>query len=543
MHATVRNLAFIILCGCLFGCIALFVGQDACWDLLQYHYYNGYAVLHGVLFKHIAPAMLMSFYNPFFDVINYGLITLHAPKLTTFMLGAFSGLIAYFVWKIAELMFDNLPIQTRRCAIFFSLLIGLTGSLHLSLLNTTTNDTKFTVLILMAVYFFLLSLKYTAAHRYLLLSGFIYGLAVGFKMVAVYFFPGFLAAWLYSEYQSSACAKRLLVYVVSIGLGFLIANGVWMYLLYVHFKNPLFPFYNNIFHSPFLPFDSFNPTFKNVSWFHKAFFPIFFSLKNAIVTDSLTRDVRPLSLVVACILAACWPAKEKKPLVNATFIFFFVSYIFWIGLFFIYRYFLPLEALTGALLVYLVFSRLKFFTGALLLSALCVLFAVTTVYPDWENRGAFQNDYFTVQPPSLPYASKIVIATSRMAYLIPYFKSNQHQFIGLVFLWYGAKDISLAGLKDNHFLFYEMNEIYNDLKQQKPVYLLAFQEVHPEYLASLKLFSLFGVEMMASSCLYFKSNLDNYKLCPLRLKEDEASKANIIALKQEAAAMAAVVKS
>jgi hypothetical protein len=50
----------------LFGLGALLLGQDASWDLRDYHYYNPYAFLNNRMSFDVAPAQLQTYYNPIF---------------------------------------------------------------------------------------------------------------------------------------------------------------------------------------------------------------------------------------------------------------------------------------------------------------------------------------------------------------------------------------------------------------------------------------------------------------------------------------------
>ncbi len=46
----------------------LAMGQDANWDLRNYHWYNPYSFLNGRFFFDVVPAQTPSFYNPTLDV-------------------------------------------------------------------------------------------------------------------------------------------------------------------------------------------------------------------------------------------------------------------------------------------------------------------------------------------------------------------------------------------------------------------------------------------------------------------------------------------
>src|SRR5262245_40708524 len=46
-------------------------GQDQNWDFLNYHYFAGYAVLHGRFTTDLAPSHLQSFLNPLPNILAY----------------------------------------------------------------------------------------------------------------------------------------------------------------------------------------------------------------------------------------------------------------------------------------------------------------------------------------------------------------------------------------------------------------------------------------------------------------------------------------
>jgi hypothetical protein len=70
------------------GLLSLLLGQDANWDLRNYHLYNGYAALHGRLGVDLAPAQLQSYFNPLLDVLHYALMSGLPAPLAGFALGA-----------------------------------------------------------------------------------------------------------------------------------------------------------------------------------------------------------------------------------------------------------------------------------------------------------------------------------------------------------------------------------------------------------------------------------------------------------------------
>ena len=52
----------------VFGFMAVWLGQDANWDLRNYHWYNAYAFLNGRDGFDLLPSQTPYFYNPLMDV-------------------------------------------------------------------------------------------------------------------------------------------------------------------------------------------------------------------------------------------------------------------------------------------------------------------------------------------------------------------------------------------------------------------------------------------------------------------------------------------
>ena len=87
-----------------FGCAlaALAIGQDANFDLLNYHYYDPYALLHGRLAIDVIPASLQSYLNPLVDLPFYFLINHAPPRVEAAVVGAVQGINLVLVYLITR---------------------------------------------------------------------------------------------------------------------------------------------------------------------------------------------------------------------------------------------------------------------------------------------------------------------------------------------------------------------------------------------------------------------------------------------------------
>lgn len=442
----------LTLCILVFGIYSLHLGEDINWDLLDYHFYNGFAFLHHRIGWDIAPAMVQSYINPFFEIFNYVLISSQRAAVAIFILGAISGIAVFFLYKISVILLSHLPPFKRTLYSFYAVIIGATGSAGLGMVGMTTNDNKMALLIMIGFYFLIKAVMASSRKSkisYVVISGIIIGMTVGFKLVAAPYAIGAFAGLTFSR---SWCREHILIcsaLAMSLFVGFLLSDGYWMYFIYQHFQSPLFPYYNNIFHSPYVEFG----TFKDPKFFpqHYLTFPFYMVVhKSTLLSDAPIRDARLAVLYILAVLALLKYGYQKLVYIKAyndhkklcpkdqlrrlVVIFYLVSLAVWFLQFTIYRYTIPLELLSGLFIVCLV--RKLFHFEAISQAVILILigvFLVTTVYPCW-GRIKYGKEYFSISGiPFLPKNSVVLFLSAPFAYQIPYFPDAVH-FVGLPFI-------------------------------------------------------------------------------------------------------------
>ena len=141
-HPAARRLAlgFTILAPLLYGLLSLAMGQDANWDLRNYHWYNAFAFLNNRLDFDILPAQTPTFYNPTMDLPFYLLATRFPARLVGFLLGMVQGLNGVLLFALAYrlLRLEN-PLYRTLAAIAIAI-VGLLGGGTLAELGTTFYD-------------------------------------------------------------------------------------------------------------------------------------------------------------------------------------------------------------------------------------------------------------------------------------------------------------------------------------------------------------------------------------------------------------------
>ena len=125
-----------MLIACLSGAagVSLLLGQDANWDLQNYHYYNPWAWAHDQRgYGHdVVSAQLQTYHNPIPDLPFYWMVTERwDPRAIAAVLAVPAGIASFFLWKLLLVLFRDLPRLDRLAAIGAALAIGVTSSIGL----------------------------------------------------------------------------------------------------------------------------------------------------------------------------------------------------------------------------------------------------------------------------------------------------------------------------------------------------------------------------------------------------------------------------
>src|SRR5262249_31669737 len=124
----------------VFGSWSLLRGQDANWDLRNYHWYSAYALLTGRAAQDIAPAGQQTFINPLLDIPWFVLaLKLPGPAIG-FLIALVHAADFILLCELAAACLAGMPIGRRRAVAFGLAAVGICGAGSLSELGTTFND-------------------------------------------------------------------------------------------------------------------------------------------------------------------------------------------------------------------------------------------------------------------------------------------------------------------------------------------------------------------------------------------------------------------
>jgi hypothetical protein len=481
---------FWILAACIAvaGIASLLLGQDANWDLQNYHYYNPWAWLNGRIYTtDIAAAQLQTYHNPLPDIPFYLMVKAGwRPATIAFVLAVPAGIAAYFLLRLLPLLFRDLPVRDRHLATAVAFAVGITSAMAIGVLGTTMNEWPGTALTIAALWLIVRALAANPhaplARNALLTAGVLCGLAAGAKLTFGMFAVGLCVAILSRGPWRRAFGEAF-VFGIAVLIGTAVTAGPWMWALWTHFSNPVFPYANEWFKSPWWgEYEVMGRPYGPHTLGQWLAFPFTLAApRQFYVAEVKYIDARLPAIYGFALLAGLawlvqWIAGRKDRRGNAPAaragsavtwrllgVFWLVSFVIWTQQFSIYRYIVPLELLSGALLVALLQYLLRPRIAGTVIVVIAVALVAATSPPNWW-RIEFGRQWFDVKvPPVAPNALVLLTSAAPMAYILPYFPADA-RFLG------GHNNINDAGRET-----LLKNAVVRALREHDgPIYSLSF---------------------------------------------------------------------
>lgn len=330
--------------------LVLLRGVDGNWDLRNYHLYNPHAWLSGRMLTDIAPAQLQTWHNPLLDTPLY-LITVSGAD----MRWASVWLTLPFAVAIYSLLGLQASLSTARPSRLSQLVLALTalgGAACWSTIGNSMNDGFVAAAVLGALG--LLIGPSPPAPRQWLLAGLLAGAVMGLKLTANVYCLG-LAVMAMVGGPAVTRVRALLALGLGGLLGFVISYGWWGWTLYTLSGNPVFPYFNNLFHSPWLGAHDFADARFRVQGLQGVMLAPFQLLRASLHFSELSlRDPRLLLGLLGLgwlVLHARSSSTSSDPRPRMLLAFFVSAYVLWALQYGIYRYALTLELIGGLALV------------------------------------------------------------------------------------------------------------------------------------------------------------------------------------------------
>jgi hypothetical protein len=512
----------------VFGYLAVRRGKDMNWDLMAYHYYQGHALLHSRLDYDYTPVGCQGFFNPVFDVPFFCLVRWLPPRAVGFLLGAVHGLNFCLLLGVALTALGGGISPGRRGAALLALVcaaVGMDGPMVVSELGTTFNDLLASLFVLGALLLLLRRCREGWGWGSALAAGAVYGFGLGGKLTAAFFLPALVIVAALPGPSWWARLKGMAAFLVACAAGTLASAGYWMALLYRHFQNPVFPYFNALFRSPYYPAENLGSDnrFGPRSFWEGLTFPYRACRDFTLTAEIFYRDWRFLiafALLGVALLrlvairrrpAAPHAEPARRGLLGPALLVFFLSYLVWLKQFGIERYAVALEMLAPLVIVLLWLWIVPRRTAALAAALACLGVIVVTTRPaKWERESWHRRDYFQVEVPPLPAddSSLVILAgpCDRMGVLMPFFPKHT-RFAGYAWHFSPRCDAEIERIVDEH---------------PGDIYVLSWSLSAPETAADLKRLGLtFDRETLRTLC----ADVGKYSWCKATRAGSETARA------------------
>lgn len=523
-------LAAMIMFPVLYALLSLALGQDANWDLKNYHWYNGYAFATGRFGFDLLPSQTPYFYNPTLDAAFY-LLASHIPAFAaSFILSYIQALNFFLLFFLARRLVDE-TVRGRDAYALAVATMGMLGGGWLAELGTTFYDNIVSLgvfgsaLLALRAFDSELRLDWRASWRdgkfwgLWILAGLPVGLATGIKLPTAIFCVGLCGACFILRGKPTERFARAFAFGLGVLLGIAITLGHWAFHLWQEYQNPLFPYFNNIFKSPVtLETSARDIQFVPQGW-HKLVFPFEWLINPLKVGEVPFRDLKlpllylllPLALLVRIALPrraapqlyADSLLKPEAAYVLATLI---LSYAAWLFIFAIYRYAVPLEALAAlALLIAVDLLPLSLKAKRKALIVLAVICLAGTQVANW-GRTAFTDKFVDVRLPPIEEPAETMV-------LMAGFQPYSHVVPSL------PASMPVVRLQSNFASPGEPKGINRTIKMRIANWPGSFLLLLPTYdvpWVSREVLPQFGLKTMVASCKLVKPNFsEDLSLCPV----------------------------
>lgn len=344
----------------IFGaCLCAYLRFDFLWDFVNYHYYNAWKFWEHPdnLTIYSLPGGMNTLLNPLLDVPLYLLIKYFndLPHLIYAVQGLWFGTLIFLFWKICFLFFNKDNIKNL-FAIIISTIIAVTGHSVWFQAGSSTNEIQVAVPVMSVLYFLFKYVKYQLLQKWwkFILLGLVMGTALGLKQTCLSyaFASGFamLICYRYFNYP------KLYIFLYALGglIGFLIVHGYFMYQLYLAYGNPFLPALSNILSPEWFGYRTLIDTKfipKGLSVFY---YPYIMEDKAAEIHVSEKRYIVFYTLFILFFLKSLYDKWHHRRIAFFTdrlncfaIIFLIISYVIWIKIFGILRYFVIIEMLSA----------------------------------------------------------------------------------------------------------------------------------------------------------------------------------------------------
>lgn len=304
-------------------------------DAWAYHYYSGALLLDDRMNNDYFAASSQSYFNPLVHAPFSAMVKAEWPDR---WVAAAMALYSSFS-LVLVVLFYRFSLQLKRGELFAALLMSINFLVVWTCTGTSVPDLFLQIPALLALLFFIGFGRVGAQQnkRYFSWSGFCLGVALGLKLSAIIYVPGFAVLFLLGLLTRRIGFFQVFSFGGMVVFGYLLVYGWWGGLLYQKFGNPFFPLFNEWFHSPDFAQEALsNKRFIAASLMDQLFLPFRMALSDVFAYMEIRApDLRPAAFVMAFFfLLAVWIIAGKKIsdrlTISAWEFLLFLSVSFWV---------------------------------------------------------------------------------------------------------------------------------------------------------------------------------------------------------------------
>jgi hypothetical protein len=220
-------------------------------DLMNYHAFNGWAILSGEWWNHFHPGFIHHYYINYYDLFHWLILDSFNIEVVIIIMTLIQSAIAVPVYLLSRTLLPDAP----KLRSLWIAILSLSTFHFLIHVGDFQGDILTAIPMLFAIWL-LVKMTLKSSTKLAVLAGVLTGLSLALKFTNAVYAPLFIIFILYWLYKKQV--RQSIALIVSTMLSFiiLILPQSLAILSTTDWKNPLFPMYNNIFKSSLAPYES-----------------------------------------------------------------------------------------------------------------------------------------------------------------------------------------------------------------------------------------------------------------------------------------------